>query len=161
MSKKLYILHECGSFGEADDKTIIEESIRIAERKVHSRKLMNNPRDAKQTLAALLAHKEHEVFCVAHLDKRHRLIKFEQMFRGTVDGASVHPREVVKQALALNSAAVIFVHNHPSGVAEPSQPDELITMHLKKALELVDIRVLDHLIVAGANVVSFAERGMI
>jgi DNA repair protein RadC len=96
-----------------------------------------------------------------HLDTRHWLIAFEEMFRGTIDGASVHPREVVRQTLARNSAAVIFAHNHPSGVAEPSQADELITQRLRDALALVDVRVLDHLIIGGDRCMSFAERGLI
>jgi len=95
------------------------------------------------------------------LDARHRLIEFVELFRGTIDGASVHPREVVKLALARGAAAVVVVHNHPSQIAEPSQADELITRRLKDALQLIDVRVLDHLVVAGSNVLSFAERGLI
>jgi DNA repair protein RadC len=95
------------------------------------------------------------------LDKRHRLIEYVELFRGTIDGASVHPREVVKLALARNAAALLFAHPHPSGVAEPSQADELITQRLKDALSLIDVRVLDHFIVAGGDVTSMAERGLI
>jgi DNA repair protein RadC len=95
------------------------------------------------------------------LDKRHRLIEYVELFRGTIDGASVHPREVVKLALAKNAAALLLAHPHPSGVAEPSHADELITQRLKDALSLVDIRVLDHLVVAGGDVISMAERGLI
>jgi len=95
------------------------------------------------------------------LDKRHRLIEYVELFRGTIDGASVYPREVVKLALAKNAAAVLLAHPHPSGVAEPSQADELITEKLKEALSLVDIRVLDHLVVGGGDVISMAERGLI
>ena len=96
-----------------------------------------------------------------HLDNRHRVIAFEELFRGTLDGASVHPREVVKQALHHNSAACILVHNHPSGIAEPSDADRRLTQRLKDALALVDIRTLDHFVVGGAEVVSFAERGLL
>jgi DNA repair protein RadC len=103
---------------------------------------------------------DHEIFGVLHLDYRHRLIAREDLFRGTVDGASVHPREVVKAALAHNAAGVILFHNHPSGIAEPSQADELITRRLIDALALVDIRVLDHLIVT-ERVYSFAEHGLL
>ena len=120
-----------------------------------------SPRATCDFLSAKLRDLEHEVFCCLYLDKRHRLIEYEELFRGTIDGASVHPREVVKQALARNSAAVILAHNHPSGIAEPSHADELITRRLREALALVDIRVLDHLIVADNGCLSFAERGLI
>ena len=118
-----------------------------------------NPRATRDFLRMRLRDLPHEVFCCVYLDNRHRVIAFEELFRGTIDGASVHPREVVKQALARNAAAVILVHNHPSGLAEPSQADELITRRLKEALGLVDIRVLDHLVVGDAVCESFAERG--
>lgn len=120
-----------------------------------------SPRATRDFLCSQLRDLEHEVFCCLYLDKRHRLIQFQELFRGTIDGASVHPREVVKQALARNAAAVILVHNHPSGIAEPSHADELITRRLREALQLVDIRVLDHLIVADNGCLSFAERGLI
>ena len=120
-----------------------------------------SPRTTRDFLAARLRDLEHEVFCCLYLDKRHRLIQFEELFRGTIDGASVHPREIVKLALQRNSAAVIIAHNHPSGVAEPSQADELITRRVKEALALVDIRLLDHIIIGDGATVSFAERGLI
>jgi DNA repair protein RadC len=119
------------------------------------------PRATRAFLVAQLRDRTYEVFCCLHLDNRHRLIAFDELFRGTIDGASVHPREVVKQALARNAAAVIFAHNHPSGVAEPSHADELITSRLRDALALVDIRVLDHLIVGDGQCMSFAERGLL
>ena len=100
-----------------------------------------------------------EVFACLYLDNRHRVLHFEELFRGTIDGASVHPREVVKAALHRNAAAVILAHNHPSGVAEPSAADRQITERLKSALQLVEIRVLDHLVVGDQDCVSFAERG--
>jgi DNA repair protein RadC len=118
---------------------------------------------AAATRAFLLAHlrdRPYEVFCCLHLDNRHRLITFEEMFRGTLDGASVHPREIVRQAIAHNSAALILAHNHPSGIAEPSQADELITQRLRDTLALIDIRVLDHVIVGDSQCFSFAEHGM-
>jgi DNA repair protein RadC len=118
-----------------------------------------SPADTRSFLVAQLRDRPYEVFCCLFLDNRHRLIAFEELCRGTIDGASVHPREVVRAALAQNAAAVILAHNHPSGVAEPSQADELITQRLKDALALVEIRVLDHVIVAGADTTSFAERG--
>ncbi|MFO1401775.1 MAG: DNA repair protein RadC [Steroidobacteraceae bacterium] len=123
--------------------------------------VLDSPRATRDFLIARLRDSPHELFCCLHLDNRHRLIAFDELFRGTIDGASVHPREVVKQALARNAAALILAHNHPSGVAEPSQADELITRRLREALALVDIRVLDHLIVADTGCLSFAERGLL
>jgi DNA repair protein RadC len=120
-----------------------------------------SPRAARDYLVVNYALAEHETFIVLFLDNRHRLIEAVEMFRGTIDGASVHPREVVKTALAKNAAAVILAHNHPSGVAEPSQADEVITARLREALALVDIRVVDHLIVGGADTTSMAERGLV
>jgi DNA repair protein RadC len=104
---------------------------------------------------------DHEVFGVLHLDNRHRLIAVEKLFRGTIASASVHPREVAKAALMQNAPAVVLFHNHPSGFTEPSAADELITRRLKEALALIDVRVLDHLIVAGTDITSFAERGLL
>ncbi len=122
---------------------------------------LDSPEIARSFLLAQLRDRPYEVFCCLYLDSRHRLIAFEELFRGTIDGASVHPREVVKSALARNAAAVILAHNHPSGVAEPSQADELITQRLRDALSLVDVRVLDHLIVGDGRCMSFAERGLL
>jgi DNA repair protein RadC len=122
---------------------------------------LGSAKATRDYLALKLGNLEHEVFAVLFLDKRHRLISYQEMFRGTIDGATVHPREVVKEALRQNAAAVILAHPHPSGVAEPSQADELITQRLKHALDLVDIRILDHVIVAGGDTTSFAERGLI
>ena len=120
-----------------------------------------NPRATRDFLRARLRDRDHEVFCCLFLDNRHRVIAFDEVFRGTIDGASVHPREVVKLALTRNAAAVILAHNHPSGIAEPSQADELITGRLRDALALVDIRVLDHIVVGDSACVSFAERGLL
>jgi DNA repair protein RadC len=121
---------------------------------------LDSPQATREFLIRRLRDTPHELFCCLHLDNRHRLIAFDELFRGTIDGASVHPREVVKQALARNAAAVILAHNHPSGVAEPSQADELVTRRLREALQLVDIRVLDHMIVADNGCLSFAEHGL-
>lgn len=123
--------------------------------------LLCDPKGVRDYLKVHYAGSEREIFLVLFLDNRHRLISGEEMFQGTIDGASVHPREVVKRALALNAAAVILAHNHPSGVADPSQADELITRRLREALAIVDIRCLDHFIVAGTAVLSFAEKGLI
>jgi len=119
-----------------------------------------SPDETRQYLSSQLGGYPHEVFACLFLDNRNRVIAFEKMFFGTIDGASVYPREVVRLALKKNAAAVIFAHNHPSGVAEPSRADENITQRLKQALELVDIRVLDHFVI-GDEVVSFAERGLL
>jgi DNA repair protein RadC len=120
-----------------------------------------SPQATRDFLMAQLCDRGHEVFCCLYLDNRHRLIHFEELFRGTIDGASVHPREVVKQALQYNAAAVIVAHNHPSGVAEPSQADELVTRRIREALLLVDIRLIDHIIIGDSASVSLAERGLI
>ena len=122
---------------------------------------LNDAADTKRYLQQRLRHYSHEVFACIFLDTKHRLIAFDELFSGTIDGASVYPREVVKQALAHNAAAVIFSHNHPSGVAEPSHADQQITQRLKSALELVDIRVLDHIIIGDGEPLSFAERGLL
>lgn len=123
--------------------------------------VLASPRAVRDYLAVRYAGHEREVFGCLFLDSRHHLIATEEMFQGTIDGASVHPREVVKRALKLNAAAVILAHNHPSSVAEPSHADEMITVRLRDALALVDIRVLDHLIVGGTTVTSLAERGVL
>jgi DNA repair protein RadC len=120
-----------------------------------------NPRATREFVQLRLRDLQHEVFCCLLLDNHHRVLAFEELFRGTIDGAIVHPREVLKLALSRNAAAVILVHNHPSGVAEPSPSDRQITVRLKEALALVDIRVVDHLVVGDGVCESFAERGLI
>ena len=122
---------------------------------------IKSPADTEAFLLARLRHLDHELFCCLYLDNRHRVLHFHEMFRGTIDGTSVYPREVVKEALAVNAAAVILAHNHPSGVAEPSQADELITARLKAALNLVDIRLLDHVVIGDGRTTSLASRGLI
>lgn len=157
----LFVSDLAGGYCPAPDNAVIHAAAAAVSRRFRRGMLFDSPAATREGLIALLATRDHETFCVAHLDNRHRLIELEQMFRGTIDGASVYPREVVKSALAHNSAAVILVHNHPSGVAEPSAADEIITKRLKAALALVEIRVLDHFIVAGDQVLSFAERGLL
>ena len=122
--------------------------------------VLTDPASVQRYLQARLRHRMREVFCCLYLNNRHAVIACEDLFEGTIDGASVHPREVVKRALQLNAAALIFAHNHPSGVAEPSSADQRLTQRLVKALELVDIRVLDHLVI-GDQVISFAEAGLL
>lgn len=123
--------------------------------------VLNAPQAVRDCLRLHFAGREHESFVAMFLDAQHRLIATHELFRGTLTQTSVYPREVVKAALRENAAAVIFSHNHPSGVAEPSQSDKLLTEALKSALSLVDVRVLDHFIVAGTSVVSFAESGLL
>jgi DNA repair protein RadC len=122
---------------------------------------LTSPGGVRDYLKLTLGGREHEVFVCIFLDAQHRVVKSEELFRGTLTQTSVYPREVVKAALAANAAAVIFAHNHPSGVAQPSQADELLTRNLKDALALVDVKVLDHFIVAGNQAISFAERGLL
>ncbi len=133
---------------------------RLAER-LERGDAITSPALTRRYLRARLGDRLHEVFACLFLDNRHRVLAFEELFRGTIDGASVHPREVVRRALHHNAAAVILCHNHPSGVAEPSEADRRITRRLQQALELIDVRVLDHVVVAGGDEVSMAERGLI
>ena len=123
--------------------------------------ILTSPGATRDFLRTKLAHLDHEVFCCLFLDQRHRALAFEELFRGTINGTAVYPREVVKRSLALNCAALILVHNRPSGVPEPSRSDEILTQRLKEALSLVEIRVLDHLVVGREGIVSFSERGLI
>lgn len=122
---------------------------------------LNAPEATRRFLVAQLRDRPYEVFCCLFLDNRHRLIAFEEIFRGTIDGASVHPREVIRQTLLHNAASVIVAHNHPSGALEPSAADEHVTRRLRDALALVDVRVLDHFIVGDGGCFSFAEHGLL
>ena len=126
-----------------------------------TRPMLNQPRAAVEFLRNAIGARDYEVFVVILLDNRHRVLNVVEAFRGTIDGCSVHPREVARLALWGSAAAVMVAHNHPSGVAEPSQADELITRRLRDALALIDVRVLDHLIITLKGVCSFAERGLI
>ena len=143
------------------DAQVIRRALRILEREVRARDALTSPQAVKDYLRLLLAGKEHEVFVALFLDSQNRLISADELFKGTLAQTSVYPREVVKAALKHNCAAIIFSHNHPSGLAEPSRADELLTQALKQALALVDIRVLDHIVVAGTASISFAERGLL
>ena len=142
-------------------KEILFQAELILEDKFRPGVKLESPESSEALLRGKLAHREREVFCVLFLTTRHTLIKYEELFQGSIDGATVYPREIVKRALQLNAAAVILAHNHPSGVGEPSTADQAITRRIKSALELVDIRMLDHLIVGGTEVVSMAKRGML
>jgi DNA repair protein RadC len=140
---------------------IIAAARRAMARRVRRGIAMDSPRAVREFLTMKLCTLEHETFSVLLLDTRHRLIDYVELFRGTIDKASVHPREVVKLALSRNAAAMVLAHPHPSGAADPSQADELITRRLKEALALVDVRLLDHIIVAGGDAISFADRGLL
>jgi DNA repair protein RadC len=146
----------------AADEYVIRRALAIMESRLkYHDPALNSPQAVREYLRLRIADLEHEVFVVLFLDAQHRLIACEEMFRGTLTQTSVYPREVVKAALGHNAAAVIFAHNHPSGVAEPSRADELLTQALKQALALVDCKTLDHFVVAGTNITSFAERGVL
>jgi DNA repair protein RadC len=142
-------------------QAILEMTRRYLGEQLASYDSLTSPQQTRDYLKAKLNHYPYEVFSCLFLDNRHRVLHYEELFRGTIDGASVHPREVVKRALESNAAALIFAHNHPSGVAEPSRADRQITHRLRDALALVEIRVLDHIVVGDGDIVSLAERGMI
>ena len=145
-----------------DERYTINTALGILERELYVPDVyVTDPSTSKSYFRLRLSEREHEVFAAMFLNNRHALIEYVELFRGTIDGASVYTREVVKEALSRNAAAVIFGHNHPSGISEPSQADRGITERLKTALETLDIRVLDHIIVGGTEVVSFAERGLL
>ncbi len=140
---------------------IVEQALQLLAAEVREADALSSPAAVKDYLRLKLGEREHEVFVVVFLDTQHRVIAIEELFRGTLSQTSVYPREVVKEALARNAGAVILAHNHPSGNPEPSRADEFLTQTLKAALALVDVRVLDHLVVTRAGVLSFAERGLI
>lgn len=157
-------LAEVGGLGPAKYaqlQAVFELARRALQEEVRRDTVLSSPAKVRDFLKLAIGHLEHEVFVALFLDAQNRLLVSEELFRGTLTQTSVYPREVVKRALRTNAAAVIFAHNHPSGVAEPSRADEMLTTNLKQALALVDVRVLDHLIVAGRTTMSFAERGLI
>ena len=152
------------SAGQAINKReddLIAQALAILARRIYAKDTLAAPGAARDYLQLLLAGREHEVFVVVLLDAQNRVLSCQELFRGTLTQTSVYPREVVKVALAANAGAVIFAHNHPSGCSEPSRADELLTQNLKSALALVDVKVLDHFVVAGAKAISFAERGLL
>lgn len=154
----------CASPGLGDAKfaqlsAVLEMARRYLQQGLNDAPVFTQPEHVKSYLQAQLQHRTRECFAALFLDNQHRLLAFEPLFEGTIDSAPVHPREVVKAALTHNAAALIISHNHPSGVAEPSHSDRMITERLQKALDLVDIRLLDHIVVGCGETVSFAERG--
>ncbi len=150
-----------GQYRPASSEEVLQQARRMLSQRVRRGATMSSPEAVKDYLRVQFGVLEHEVFCVIFLDAQHRIVALKEMFRGTVTQTSVYPREVVKESLAVNAAAVILAHNHPSGVAEPSRADEFLTQSLRQALALVDVRVLDHLVVAGADVTSFADLGLV
>jgi DNA repair protein RadC len=150
-----------GNVEPASKDQILEAGMKILAARVRRGASLNSPRSVREFLIMKLGHLNHEIFAVIFLDRRHRVIEYTELFRGTIDGANVYPREVVKAAMEKGAASVVLVHNHPSGVQEQSTADELITKRLQSALALIDVRVLDHLIIAGCDVLSFAERGLL
>lgn len=142
------------------DQTI-RRALKILDKRIRNGDVLTAPDAVRNYLRLLLHDREHEVFVCVFLDAQNRAIASEELFRGTLTQTSVYPREIVKAVLAHNAAGVIFAHNHPSGVAEPSRADELLTQSLKQALALLEVKVLDHFVVAGASAVSFAERGLL
>ena len=161
------LLYEC--LPACDVRPRVRTKLRVATELVRrslvepmrQRDVLSSPASVRDYLRMTLAGRDYEVFMVLFLDAQHRVLESEEMFRGTLTQTSVYPREVVKRSLVNNAAAVIFAHNHPSGVAQPSHADELLTRSLKEALALVDVKVLDHFVVAGSAVMSFAERGLL
>ncbi len=149
-----------GAYRPASPDEIIHAAQTAISRRFRRGKALTSPADSIDFMKLKLSHLEHEIFAVLWLDNRHRVIAFEELFRGTIDGASIYTREVVKSALTHNAAACIIAHNHPSGVCDPSQADRTITKKIIDTLSLIDIRVLDHIVI-GENAYSFAEHGLI
>jgi len=150
-----------GPAKSAEVAAILELAKRSLSQQMRATPVFDSPDRVKQFLQLQLAQRPHEIFAVLFLDSQHRLLAFEELFRGTLTQTSVYPREVVKRALDVHAAAVILSHNHPSGATEPSRADELLTSSLKASLALVDVKVLDHIVVGRGGTVSFAERGLL
>ena len=153
---------ERAGIGAADRyrlRAAVELGLRFAQGAIDKGELLQNPGDAQAALEVRLRGRPYEVFACLFTNTRHRVVAYEEMFRGTVDGASVHPREVARRALELNASAVVAAHNHPSGVADPSRADRAITARLRDALALVDVRLVDHFVIGEGEVVSFVSRG--
>ncbi|HUL13009.1 MAG TPA: DNA repair protein RadC [Methylococcaceae bacterium] len=157
----LYVKDVFGDYAPAELELVIAEAKRRIAVKCRRGASLTSPNAAREVIQLKIAEYEHEVFLCLLLDSQHRVLELAELFRGTIDGASVYPREVVKKALAVNAAAVIFAHNHPSGLAQPSEADKAVTHRLKMALNVVDIRVPDHFIVGAEEVYSFAEHGLL
>jgi DNA repair protein RadC len=160
-SLSLLVRDAQGQYRPASGEEVLTAARRVLGHRVRRGTTLSSPSIVRDYLRSKLGALEHEVFASLLLDSQNRLIEYAELFRGTLSQTSVYPREVVKIALVRNAAAMIFAHNHPSGVAEPSRADELLTQTLKSALSLVEVRTLDHFIVAGDQILSFAERGLL
>lgn len=158
--ERLFVRKANGRYRPASTEEIIQAALQTINARFIRGVQITSPADTHDFMKLQLAHLEHEIFAVLWLDNRHRVLAFEELFRGTLDGASVYPREVLKSALAHNAAACILAHNHPSGVEDPSPADRQITARIKEALNLIGVRTLDHVIVA-ENTFSFAEHNLI
>lgn len=156
---QLFVRDSDGNYLAAPDDRVIDAARQVVERSFSKGMKLTTPNRVREFLWLKLAGYDHEVFGAIFLDTQHRVIEFSELFHGTLDSASVYPREVVKAALHHNAGAVIFTHNHPSGEPDPSDADRRITQRLQEALGLIEVRVLDHIVVGGSDSVSFAERG--
>ena len=157
----LLVRDDQGRYMQATADQILEAARQVIDQKIPRGALFTSPELVKDYLRTKLAGFEHEVFAALFLDTKHRLIEYIELFRGTIDSASVYPREVVKAALRVNAAAAVFSHNHPSGNPEPSHADKVLTQRLREALAIVEIRTLDHIVVGSEGTVSFAEQGLL
>ncbi len=155
------LVHGMGAAKYAQLHASLEMSKRFLYEQIEQNSALESPSATKAFLQTQLKRRPYEVFCMLFLDNQHRVLKFEELFQGTIDSATVHPREVIRKTIQYNAAAVIFAHNHPSGQIEPSQADINLTNQLKSALKLIEVRVLDHIIVAKHQTTSFAERGLL
>ncbi|HBN9817933.1 TPA: DNA repair protein RadC [Pseudomonas aeruginosa] len=157
----LLVRDDQGRYMQATADQILEAARKVIDQKIPRGALFTSPELVKDYLRTKLVGFEHEVFAALFLDTKHRLIEYAELFHGTIDQASVYPREVVKAALRVNAAAVVFSHNHPSGNPEPSHADKVLTQRLRKALAVVEVRTLDHIVVGSEGTVSFAEQGLL
>jgi DNA repair protein RadC len=161
VASSLLVRDVAGQYRPAQADEVLLAAQQLLATQVRGSDVMSSPAVVKDFLRARLGSLPHEVFAVVHLDAQNRVLDYVEMFRGTVSQTSVYPREVVRDALLRNSSALLLVHNHPSGLADPSRADECLTQTLKQAVALIDVRVLDHFIVAGNSVQSMAERGLV
>lgn len=159
--KQLFTVAADGQYQPASKEDVVAVAKAFLDKSILRKAAMSSPQTVKDYLSVNMGDYEREVFSVMFLDAQNRVIECREMFQGTLTQTSVYPREIVKTALTLNAASVILAHNHPSGCQEPSRADEALTHTVKAALALVDVRVLDHMVVAGSSVTSFAERGLL